>query len=95
MIGYHGSQRTRLEDLEWMLEHLNRLRKLLGVHLVVKRSRTLGGAPDERLDLVKKTLEARGVCVFFAKNEKQSTTSEELDDPESESEIEDETHVVQ
>ncbi|KAG0199877.1 hypothetical protein BGX31_004192, partial [Mortierella sp. GBA43] len=98
MIGYHGSQRIRLDDLEWMLEHWNKLRKILGDPdpIVVKRSRMLrGGAPDERLSLVKKALKARHVQVFIAKRSTTSEGLEALHDCESESEDGDEMQVVQ
>ncbi|KAI8352429.1 hypothetical protein B0O80DRAFT_530359 [Mortierella sp. GBAus27b] len=63
IIGYYGSQRIRLVDLEWMLQHWNKLQKIAGDPLSVKWSTAHRGVLDERSKLVMRNLKAQDVQV--------------------------------
>ncbi|KAG0209837.1 hypothetical protein BGX31_002041 [Mortierella sp. GBA43] len=91
MIGCYGSQKVRLGDLEWMLQHWNKLQKIVGDSLSVKWSRVRRGELDERSKLVMKNLNARDVQLTLDIDARRYTASGELEayyGTESESESE-------
>jgi hypothetical protein len=59
-IGYQGSQWMRMADMEWMLQHWSKLRKITGGRPTLKRSKTFGNT-NVRCHLIKKALKARKV----------------------------------
>ncbi|KAI8345047.1 hypothetical protein B0O80DRAFT_475900 [Mortierella sp. GBAus27b] len=61
-IGYHGFQDIRMVDMEWMLQHWNRLRKITGEQIAMKLSKTFGNMPV-RSYLIMEALRARRVEV--------------------------------
>ncbi|KAI8352392.1 hypothetical protein B0O80DRAFT_454430 [Mortierella sp. GBAus27b] len=61
-IGYHGFQDIRMVDMEWMLQHWNRLRKITGEWIAMKLSKTFGNMPV-RSYLIMEALRARKVEV--------------------------------
>ncbi|KAI8345567.1 hypothetical protein B0O80DRAFT_472674, partial [Mortierella sp. GBAus27b] len=61
-IGYQGSQRMRMVDMEWMLQHWTKLRKITGDQPTLKRSNTFGNT-NVRCHLLMKALIARKVEV--------------------------------
>ncbi|KAI8345562.1 hypothetical protein B0O80DRAFT_534262 [Mortierella sp. GBAus27b] len=61
-IGYQGPQNMRMVDVEWMLQHWSRLRKMTGRKPALKRSKTFGGT-SVRCYLLRKALMARKVDV--------------------------------
>ncbi|KAI8352419.1 hypothetical protein B0O80DRAFT_87479 [Mortierella sp. GBAus27b] len=63
VIGYVGHQKIRVGDMEWMVQHWNKLRKITGDRLDVKWSRTPTRELDERSTLVKTSLKERNVKI--------------------------------
>ncbi|KAI8345576.1 hypothetical protein B0O80DRAFT_491687 [Mortierella sp. GBAus27b] len=59
-IEYHGLQRMRMVDVEWMLQHWTRLRVIRGERPTMKLSKTFGHT-NVRCYLIKKALKARKV----------------------------------
>ncbi|KAI8345043.1 hypothetical protein B0O80DRAFT_534610 [Mortierella sp. GBAus27b] len=59
-IGYQGPQNMRMVDVEWMLQHWSRLRKMTGGQPALKLSKTFGGT-SVRCYLLRKALMARKV----------------------------------
>ncbi|KAG0208351.1 hypothetical protein BGX31_002339, partial [Mortierella sp. GBA43] len=92
VFGYHGSQEFRVGDVEWMLQHWKKLRKITGNPLKVKWSMTLEGTPDERSNSVMEALKTRHVQLAPAVTKlRRFKTSEEFgtfNDSESWSESE-------
>ncbi|KAG0223275.1 hypothetical protein B0O80DRAFT_499702 [Mortierella sp. GBAus27b] len=102
VIGYHGPQEIRLADMEWMLQHWKKLRRIIGGILSMRCSKTLEGVPDDRSRLVMKTLKAQQVqfhiCRSFDKTVWRFSRGGELKivycsesegESESESEVDD------
>jgi hypothetical protein len=59
-IGYRGAQEIRMTDIEWMLQHWGKLRKITGGRPAMKRSKASGVA-FVRFHLFMESLKARGV----------------------------------
>ncbi|KAI8352413.1 hypothetical protein B0O80DRAFT_427578 [Mortierella sp. GBAus27b] len=96
MVGYHGAQEIRVADMEWMLQHWNKLQSLQGTGggLSVKWSRASEGAAVGRLQLVMETLKARRVQLSPGVLETSGVLGT-IDDSESENEGASEANVKQ